>query len=325
MKRARMIIYVVLAAIIVTVASLLSYAKFAFPNIGKAEVIKVETNAIIIHHGKYLASSVFVCMDCHSKRDWTKFAGPLVKGSLGQGGEEFNQKQGFPGKYYSRNITPFGIQDWTDGEILRAISCGVNKKGNPLFPVMPYLNYGNLDRKDLYDIIAYLRTLPSIVNKVPDSKSDFPMNIIIRTIPHKPRYSTIPDKNNKIMYGRYLTTAASCTDCHTQQEKGKPVQDMDFAGGFKFPLSTGGIVTSANITPDLETGIGTWTEEAFVSYFKSFTNSKYVPTTIGKDVFNSYMPWTMYSTMQTEDMKAIYTYLRTLKSIKNKITKFIPD
>ena len=320
-----MFIIVVLAAIIIAFTGLLSYIKFAYPNVGKAEVIKVETNPAIIDYGKYLANSVFVCMDCHSKRDWTKFAGPMVKGSLGQGGEEFNQKLGFPGKYYAKNITPYGIHDWTDGELLRAISCGVNKKGNPLFPVMPYLNYGNLDRKDLYAIIAYLRTLPSIVNKVPDSESDFPMNFIIYTIPHQAKYSTIPDKNNRIRYGRYLTTAASCAYCHTQQVKGKPVQGMDFAGGFKFPLITGGICISANITPDLGTGIGAWNEKAFVFSFKGYSHPKYVPTTIGKENFNSYMPWTMYSTMHTDDLKAIYTYLRTLKPVKNKITKFIPD
>ena len=197
MKRTRMIIIVVLVALIVAFIGLLGYVKFAYPKVGKAEAIRIETNPAIIDHGKYLANSVFVCVDCHSKRDWTKFAGPLVVGSIGQGGEEFNQKLGFPGKYFAKNITPYGIQDWTDGELLRAISCGVNKKGKPLFPVMPYLNYGNLDRKDLYAIIAYLRTLPSIVNNVPNSESDFPMNFIINTIPHQAIYSTIPDKNDK--------------------------------------------------------------------------------------------------------------------------------
>jgi hypothetical protein len=325
MKSTRKIIIVVLITIIVVITGLMSYIKLAYPNVGKAEVIKVEANPVIIDQGKYLANSVFVCMDCHSKRDWTKFAGPVVVGTLGQGGEEFNQKIGFPGKYFAKNITPYGIQHWTDGEILRAISCGVDKKGNPLFPVMPYLNYGNLDRKDLYAIIAYLRTLPGIINKVPDSESDFPMNIIIHTIPHKALYSMTPDKNNKIRYGRYLTTAAGCSDCHTQQKRGKPVPGMDFAGGFRFPLITGWVVTSANITPDLETGIGAWTVEAFVFSFKSYSFPKYVPTSIGREVFNSYMPWTMYSTMQPDDLKAIYTYLRTLKPVKNKITKFIRD
>lgn len=325
MKRTRMITIVLLSAILVAFVCLLCYVRFALPKVGNPEVVKVETNPVILEHGRYLANSVCVCMDCHSKRDWTKFAGPMVPGTLGQGGEEFNQRLGFPGSYYAKNITPYGMQDWTDGEILRAISCGVNKEGNPLFPIMPYPNYGNLDRKDLYAIIAYLRTLPAIVNKVPDSKSSFPMNFIIHTIPQKAKYSNIPDKKDKLKYGRYLITAANCAECHTQQEKGKPIEGMEFAGGFKFPLITGGTVTSANITPDLDSGIGAWTLDAFVSRFKAYSDPKYIPMAIHNQDFNSYMPWTMYSSMQTSDLKAMYAYLRILKPIKNKIIKFIPD
>ena len=42
------------------------------------------------------------------------------------------------------------------------------------------------------------------------------------------------------------------------------------AGGFEFKLPGGGIVRSANITPDADTGIGTWTEQQFVDKFKAF-------------------------------------------------------
>ena len=42
---------------------------------------------------------------------------------------------------------------------------------------------------------------------------------------------------------------------------------MDFAGGMEF-LETGYRVRSANITPDADTGIGTWTEQQFIDKFK---------------------------------------------------------
>lgn len=323
MKKTKMIILIAVTAIIVAIAGLLGYVKLALPNVGNPEEIKVELNAESISRGMYLANSLYVCMDCHSTRDWTKFSGPIVENTLGKGGEVFNQEMGFPGEYYAKNITPYALQSWTDGEILRAITSGVNKQGKALFPVMPYLNYGQLDKEEIYSVIAYLRTLPSIANNVPESKSDFPMNFIINMMPQKAKYSNIPDKANKVVYGKYLTTAASCTDCHTQQEKGKPLDGMEFAGGFKFQLMTGGVVNSANITPDMETGIGSWTEEAFTYRFKLYADSTYQPIVINKGDFNTVMPWIMYSTMKLDELKAIYAYLKTVKPVENKVTKFL--
>lgn len=95
---------------------------------------------------------------------------------------------------------------------------------------------------------------------------------------------------------------------------------MELAGGFEFPMPHGGTARSANITPDKETGIGKWTEEAFVQRFKLYSDSALIP--VNKGEFNTVMPWTMFSTMKTEDIKAIYAYLKTVKPIKNKVVKF---
>jgi len=325
MKRTRMILIIAGIAIVIGITALLVYVRFALPNVGKAENIRAEVNSSRLERGKYLANNVCVCIDCHSKRDWTKFAGPLVENTIGQGGEEFNQKIGFPGRYYARNITPYGIGDWTDGEVLRAVTCGVSRIGNPLFPVMPYLNYGALDRVDILSIIAYIRTLKPIEHNIPPSVSDFPMSFIIHTIPQRARYSVMPDRNNKVAYGGYLVTAADCAGCHTPQDKGTPIQGMDLAGGFKFPLVTGGTVVSANITQDLETGIGKWTEKAFINRFKAYSDAGYVPMSVTQGAFNTYMPWTMYTAIQTDDLKAIYAYLQTVKPVRNKIIKFTPE
>ncbi|MBC7759996.1 MAG: c-type cytochrome [Phormidesmis sp. FL-bin-119] len=300
----------------------LSYVSFALPDVGEAEDIKVELTPGRIERGYYLVNSVVSCMDCHSERDWSKFAGPIVKGSFGKGGEEFNQKYGFPGKFFAKNITPFALKDWTDGEILRAVSSGVNKDGKALFSLMPHPYYGKLDREDLYSIIAYLRTLKTIENSVPDSEVDFPMNFIINTIPQKATFSKIPDRADQVAYGAYLFTAATCGDCHTKSEKGVPLAGMELAGGFEFPMPLGGIARSANITPDKETGIGNWNEEAFVQRFKTYSNPAYRPVETKKGDFNTVMPWTIFTTMKNEDLKAIYAYLKTVKPVKYKVVKF---
>ena len=319
MKKALLYFFSIL---ILGISGLLIFVKTILPNVGQPEDVTAISTPETIARGKYLAHAVAVCMDCHSTRDWSKFSGPLVEGTLGKGGEEFSQKYGFPGKYFSKNLTPFALKNWTDGEVLRAISSGVNKDGKALFPIMPHPNYGKLDKKDLLCIIAYLRTLEPIESEIPASTSDFPMNFILNTIPKKASFSQMPDPKDQLEYGAYLFTAASCNECHTKQDKGTPIAGMELAGGFEFPLPYGGIVRSANITPDKETGIGNWSERLFVSRFKMYADSSYSPPSVEKGAFNSMMPWTMYADMKDDDLKAIYAYLMTQKPISNKVVKF---
>lgn len=308
--------------LIIFVGIVIVYVKYELPDVGDPEDLRLEITLERLERGEYLANSVCVCMDCHSTRDWSKFSGPLMEGTLGKGGEIFDQKFGFPGKFYSRNITPAGIGAWTDGELLRAISSGVNKEGRAMFPVMPHAYYGKMDKEDLLSIIAYVRSLKPIENTVAASVPDFPMNVIINTIPKKAQFSKIPDKSNTLAYGTYLFNAAACSECHTKQEKGEKVHELELAGGFDFALGNGAVVRSANITPDMETGIGKWTEEAFVNRFRKYADSTNQVHTVVNGTFNTVMPWTMYGKMKVEDLKAIFAYLKTVKPIKNEVVKF---
>jgi hypothetical protein len=189
---------------------------------------------------------------------------------------------------------------------------------------MPYDNYGKMDKEDIYAIIAYIKSLPVIKEGISTpSTSNFPMNFIINTIPQKPEFQKRPDKNDPVNYGRYLVTMASCAHCHTpQDEQGEFIQELEFAGGMEFPIETGGIVRSANITPDNKTGIGTWSKDVFVQRFKSFVDSTHALTPIAAGDFNTVMPWTEYAGMEKEDLEAIYTYLQSLKPIENTVSRF---
>lgn len=324
MRKFLKIFLIVFAVIVFAVASLLTYVKTALPDVGPPPDLKVEITPERIERGKYLATNVAVCMDCHSSRDWSQYSGPLVPGTLGKGGETFDQKFGFPGAFYSRNITPAKLKNWTDGEIFRAITSGVNKDGKALFPVMPHPNYGKLNQEDIHNIIAYLRTIPAIENEVQESVPDFPMNFIINTIPQKPNFSEVPSKSDTINYGKYMITAASCMDCHTKRDKGEFVEGMYYAGGMEFPFPDGSIVRSSNITPDQETGIGRWNKKAFINRFKQYKDSSYILPKIAPGQFNTIMPWTMYAGMEEEDLGAIYSYLASLKPIKNQVEMYTP-
>jgi mono/diheme cytochrome c family protein len=321
MKRVLKFLGIILGSVVLAIACVFTYIGTAFPKVKAASAMKIVATSEMLKRGYYLANYVCLCVDCHSERDFTKYGGPLVPGTIGQGGEVFDHSMSFPGTFYARNITPYNLGSWTDGEIYRAITTGVDKEGKPLFPVMPYQNYGKLDTNDIKAVIAYIRTLPAVKNDIPKSKADFPMNFIMNTIPGEATPQSIPSKNDTVAYGRYIATAASCTDCHTKQNNGKYIGEL-FAGNFEFRMPDGSIIRSANITPDKETGIGTWTKEIFVAKFKMYADSNYHATTVKTGQTNTIMPWDNYSGMDTSDLTALFAYLQTIEPVKQQVIRY---
>ncbi|MEL1245258.1 c-type cytochrome [Flavobacterium sp. DGU11] len=321
MKKFLKIAGYILLIIVVLLLGAIAYIKIALPNTGEPEYVTIERTPARIERGKYLANNVAVCMDCHSTRNWGLYAGPMDPSGFGAGGEVFNQQMGFPGVFYAPNITPYALKDWTDGELLRAITTGVDKDGKALFPVMGYHRFGKMDREDVYSMIAYIRTISSVEKDIPESQPDFPVNLLINTMPAKADFQKIPAASDTVNYGAYLINATGCVDCHSKTDKGTIVPGTEFGGGMEF-LQPGGIVRSPNITFDKETGIGSWTAEAFTARFKMYAHPDYKPAQLKKDDLNTPMPWNMYAGMKESDLKAIYAYLKSLKPIKNRVVRY---
>lgn len=291
------------------------YVRYFLPDI-PAKDLTVEASPERITRGAYLANHVLVCIDCHSRRDWTRYSGPIIPGTEGMGGEIFDQNLGLPGKYIATNITPYTLADWSDGEIYRAITAGVGKRNNPLFPIMPCGAYGSLDHEDVCSVIAYLRTLAPIENDVPASRSDFPVNFILRLMAKEKRPGTRPPQDDTLAYGQYITTAAACIDCHTPvNTKGAPLPGMAFMGGREFPMPDSEPSVSTNITFDPETGLGEWGLDKFIHAFRSYNPATSSPKVLGEGDINTVMPWTMYAGMDTTDLTAIYFYLKSLPPV----------
>jgi mono/diheme cytochrome c family protein len=117
-----------------------------------------------VRRGAYLAT-IAHCMECHT---------PMEKGvmqydtALGAGGRPFLPSfvKGLPESWkgaVSRNITPHpeqGIGQWSDAEIKRAITQGIERGGRTLQPPMAFAWYAGIRDEDLDAIVAYLRTLP---------------------------------------------------------------------------------------------------------------------------------------------------------------------
>jgi mono/diheme cytochrome c family protein len=109
----------------------------------------------------------------------------------------------------------------------------------------------------------------------------------------------------KIERGRYLAVAGDCVSCHTAPG-GPP-----FAGGAALETPFGNLI-GPNITPDVATGIGAWSEEDF---WRAMHDG------IRKDGSRLYpaMPYPAYTKVTRDDVSAIWAYLRTLQPVRNEV------
>jgi mono/diheme cytochrome c family protein len=297
----------------------LAYLFLALPKVSAPATVKVAATPEKIARGEYLARHVAGCVVCHGTRDWSRFSGPAQPGTEG-GSRVFDIGIA---SLHASNITPAGIGSWTDGELIRAITEGVSRDGRPLFPLMPYDNFRTMAPDDLEAIVAYIRSLKpiAIVPPTPVTKISFPLNLIVRTIPGPAAPAPRPDPvTDRIAYGKYVTTMASCGHCHTPREGDDSVREKPFAGGNPFDLPGGRVQFSANITPDQRTGIGTWTEAQFIDRFK--INALLDDETMkAQSGHRTEMPWRDYSGMTREDLSAIYLYLRTVPAVTNDVPR----
>ncbi len=318
----KFIVYLVGVVALVAGAGL-AYLFIHYPAVPAPEDVHIQATPERLARGQYLVENVVGCVVCHADREWTQYSGPVIASTKGKGGQRF----GFgaePFVLYARNITPSGVGTWTDGELLRAVTMGVSRDGTPLFPLMPYPRYARMSRDDVEAIIAYLRTLPAVpAQTVPARSLDFPLPLIVRTIPTTPSHRPVPAAADRVAYGEYLVNAAVCADCHTPRDaQGTPLTGMAFAGGEPFSPNGVGLVRSANITADAVTGIGTWTEDQFVEKFRAFRSTPARTLAGAERLQNTEMPWTYYAGMHDDDLRAIYTYLRSVPPVVHRVEKF---
>ena len=105
--------------------------------------------------------------------------------------------------------------------------------------------------------------------------------------------------------GKYLTYAGGCISCHTAEDD----DAVPLAGG-RAMESPFGTFYSPNITPDVATGIGGWSDDDFVNAFWEGISPE------GEDYFPSF-PYTSYTGASREDLLAIKAYLFSLEPVGN--------
>jgi len=314
--------------VIVALAAIgVSYLLLRKPAQRPASTEKIEATPERLARGQYLADHVAVCFECHAERGMA-YGLPIKPGREGVGGFVWDAKSDFPGTLAAPNLTPdpeTGLGTWTDGEILRAIREGVDRKGNALFPLMPYLHYSRMSDEDAASIVVYLRTLRPQRYVKPRKTLNPPLNVIETFIP-KPLTGPVPppDRTNTIAYGEYLSRIAACHECHTpKDDRGEPIPGKDLAGGFAMKTPDFRVVT-ANITPHPSNWMGQATRDEFIGRFQSFAWINATNAPQAEKGRNTLMPWLPFSGMTGEDLGALYDYLKSVPPVENKIDPF-PD
>ncbi|RYY53128.1 MAG: c-type cytochrome [Chitinophagaceae bacterium] len=154
-------------------------------------------------------------------------------------------------------------------------------------------------------------------------------------------------QDSLIRRGDYLVSTMGCDDCHTPKKMGAAGPEPDMAARFSGhqagsqlpPRKAGagldgwvlfnmsqtatvgpwGVSYSANITSD-STGIGSWTEQQFSNalrkgFWKGLEGTRGLMPP---------MPWPNYAKLTDDDVKAMYTYLKSTKPVKNVVPAWEP-
>lgn len=130
--------------------------------------------------------------------------------------------------------------------------------------------------------------------------------------------------------GRYIATAIQGCGCHTREKRSGGKDEMWYYAGspnpappFGPPANTGWSsprwkkIYAKNITPDPETGIGKWSEADFIRAMKTGV------TPDGR-VLDAQMPWAAFQKITDRDLKSLWSYLKTVKPLKNVPPQNIP-
>ena len=252
-----------------------------------------------VERGAYLVNTIMTCANCHSPK------GPpaAVAGKDFSGGLRFNVP---PFDVTAPNITPdkaTGIGAWSDDDIKKLLRTGMRPSGVPVAAVMPTGFYDIITDADMDAIVAYLRTLKPISNKVPDPiyKISAPRQVF----PGAEAPYTPAMLNDAMKKGFYLATIGHCMECHTPMTKGQHDWTADLArGGQEFP-GPWGVSTSRNITSSKAKGIGEWTDAEI---------KRAITTGVDKDgnKLKGPMGYQYYAHMTDADLDAVIGWVRTL-------------
>ena len=274
-----LVLLIAVAVAAVYVASSLAIRKtYRFPD----SAVRAATDSASLAWGRHLMEAVAKCQECHD-------------GDLG--GKTLIDDPAFA-RLAATNLTPGrgGIAEYTDADLERAIRHGVGRDGRPLI-FMPSEAFGELTDEDLAALLGYLRTVKPVdrehsaprvgpVARALYLTGKFPLLPVEVTEHGAPRGRRQPSVS--VEYGRYLSTVGGCRSCHGQQLAGDANPDA----------------------PNITLGrLSAWKEEDF---FRALREGRR-PDGTGIDPIK--MPWVRSGLMTDDEVRAVWTYIRSLPPV----------
>lgn len=280
--------------------------------------------------GSYLANGVARCFWCHSPQTNGDPSSPKPE-TLGSG-DILDPTT----PVVAPNLTPdpeTGIGRWTDEQIVNAVRRGIAPDGRRLRGDHPAAYYSIMSDEDASALVAYLRSLRPIRNKLPRSarQETFGESVQPFVEPMLRRAATLEER------GAYLVQLGECAGCHTTTTpNGRPFRKMLLGGGRRFietrkgygyevsddgafalasdpPLGAGErIVSSPNLTSDAS-GISYYTADVFIQTLRS-------GKVAGVRQLSSAMPWIYFKHLNDEDLRAIYAYLQSVAPVRHHVS-----
>jgi mono/diheme cytochrome c family protein len=232
-----------------------------------------------------------------------------------RGGQPFAGGRSIPtpfGTFYSPNITPYGIGNWSADDFWGALHNGYAPGRRLLYPTFPYTNFTKISRADSDAMFAYLKTLPAVQVANREHRLKFPYSqrwllAIWRGLFFTPGvYAADPQHTAEWNRGAYLVQGvAHCSACHESRNALGAVRSKD--------NPSGGLVLSwyaPSLSIPEEAGVQAWSQADIAKLLRAgIVNGEHQGYTFGP------MAEVVYESLQhadEADLKAIAVYLQSL-------------
>lgn len=201
------------------------------------------------------------CASCHMAPE-AKGADQLIL----KGGQRFPSPFG---TFVAPNISQdpeHGIGAWSLLDLANALKRGVGRKGEHLFPALPYGAYAKMEMQDVADLYAFLKALPADPTPSAEHEVGFPFNVragvgVWKLLFLSDDWVVDGDLTPSAARGRYLAEAlAHCGECHTPR---------NFMGGLKTGSWLAGAANPSGDgrTPNITPAKLNWSADELLNYF----------------------------------------------------------
>ena len=322
MRRLGRILLVVLVLGIVAVAALYAWAEHGTTIASIATPERLHTDAASIERGRYLATAGD-CIACHSVAKGPAFAGGLALDSP-------------VGQIYSSNITPdreTGIGDYTLDDFDRVMRHGIAKRGDSIYPAMPFPSYAHMTADDIAAMYAYfMHGVEPVHSPNHDTKIRWPLSarwpLAIWRKLFAPDPVVLAADGNRypdphIARGAYLVEGPGhCGSCHTP--RAVTLQEKALDDSSPAYLAGGSVIdgwVSVNLRGNAADGLGAWSADDIVASLKTGRNATHavIGTAMSDVVYHS----TQYLT--DDDLASIAAYLKSLPATPGDAITYVAD